>query len=112
VVSYRELWQSRWAEQAVDLRHLAAVAEGLGEDQARLTEWYGELLELLGEARRQLLEDDLTEGLTLLGEVAKQLQVEAGEDGQTWADMETAEYLSAELTKLEYQAGAWGEGYD
>ena len=110
--TYRQLWQDRWADHAVELRRMVGVADGLVESQGRLMDWYDELLEQLAAARQHLQADDLTGGLTLLGEIAKQLQVEAGEDGQTQSDLETADYLGTELTKLERQAGAWGEGYD
>lgn len=111
--TYRQLWQDRWADHAVELRRLVSVADGLVESQGRLMDWYDELIEQLAAAGRHLRDGgDVTVGLGMLGEIAKQLQVEAGEDGQTQADLETADHLGTELTKLERQAGAWGEGYD
>jgi hypothetical protein len=111
VSSYRLAWQGRWADHASELERLGRVANGLAGELEQLQAWCGELAGELRDLAQGRLEAGDWPAFARLTDVANQLEHEAGDDGQTAADIDTADYLITEIGKLEYQAGAWGQGH-
>lgn len=108
----RQQWEIRWGVQAETLEHLATVTGGLSESLVRLQDWLAELAGVVeAAAARSLLAGDRVTW-TDLSDVARQLRVEAGEQGEAAGDRDTAGYVAGELEQLREQADRWGAGWD